>query len=51
MLTRILKLTIVLVFAVSGMLLMEYLVPYLSEMLPNEMFKNGPFGFALATVA
>ena len=50
MFTRILKLTIVLVFAVSGLLLMDYLVPYLSEMIPNDMFKNGPFGFALATV-
>ena len=50
MLTRILKLTIVLVFAVSGLILMDYMVPYLSEMIPNDIFKNGPFGFALATV-
>ncbi len=50
MLTRILKLTIVLVFAISGLILMDYLVPYLSEIFPNEKINNGPFGFALATI-
>lgn len=49
MLTRILKLTIVVVFAISGLIVVGYLAPYFFEILPNEMVNNGPFGFAVAT--
>ena len=50
MLTKILKLTIVLVFAITGVILEDYLFPYLSEILPSDIAVRGPFGFAVANV-
>ncbi|HIU63826.1 MAG TPA: PIN/TRAM domain-containing protein [Candidatus Avacidaminococcus intestinavium] len=50
MLVKILKFTIIIIFALSGLLLLDYFVPYLAEIMPEEMLKNKPFGFALTTI-
>ena len=50
MLTRILKITIVFVFAIAGFIFMEYVIPYLADALPYDMTNNGLFGFALTRI-
>lgn len=50
MLTKFFKLTIVVIFALPGLFLVDELVPYISDILPGEMSKNGQFGIALTTV-
>ena len=50
MLNRILKLTIVVVFALTGLILTEYLLPYISDFLGYDLYDNGFFGIALATI-
>lgn len=50
MLNRILKLVIVVVFALTGLILMEYLLPYISNILGYDLYDNGFFGIALATI-
>ena len=50
MLNRILKLTIVVVFALTGLILTEYLLPYISDFFGYDLYDNGFFGIALATI-
>lgn len=50
MLNRILKLTIVVVFALTGLILTEYLLPYISNFFGYDLYDNGFFGIALATI-
>ena len=50
MLNRILKLTIVVVFALTGLILTEYLLPYISDFFGYDLYDNGFFGIALATL-
>ena len=44
MLNRILKLTIVVVFALTGLILTEYLLPYISDFFGYDLYDNGFFG-------
>ena len=46
MLNRILKLTIVVVFALTGLILTEYLLPYISDFFGYDLYDNGFFGIA-----
>ena len=50
MLNRILKLTIVVVFALTGLILTEYLLPYISDFFGYDLYDNGFLGIALATI-
>lgn len=50
MLARVLKFIIILVFAFTGLFLLNYLVPYISEFLPDELLRNKPFGFAVTSI-
>lgn len=50
MLNRVLRITIVVVFAVTGLILTEYLLPYISDYLGYNFYGNGFFGIALTTI-
>lgn len=50
MLNRVLRITIVVVFAVTGLILTEYLLPYISDYLDYNFYGNGFFGIALTTI-
>ena len=50
MLNRILKLTIVVVFALTGLILTEYLLPYISDFFGYDLYDNGFSVIALATI-
>lgn len=50
MLNKVLRLTIVIVFAITGLILMEYLTPYLSKIFNYDMVNNGLYGVALTTI-
>lgn len=50
MLNKILRLVIVVVFAVTGLILTEYLLPYISDYLGYNLYDDGFFGIALATI-
>ena len=44
MLNRVLRITIVVVFAVTGLILTEYLLPYISDYFDYKFYGNGFFG-------
>ena len=50
MLNRVLRITIVVVFAVTGLILTEYLLPYISDYFDYNFYGNGFFGIALTTI-
>ena len=50
MLNRVLRITIVVVFAVTGLILTEYLLPYISDYFDNKFYGNGFFGIAFTTI-
>ena len=50
MLNRVLRITIVVVFAVTGLILTEYLLPYISDYFNYNIYGNGFFGIALTTI-
>ena len=50
MLNRLLRFAIVVVFAVSGLILTEYLLPYVSDYFGYDFYGNGFFGIALASI-
>lgn len=50
MLNRVLRITIVVVFAVTGLILTEYLLPYISDYFDYNFYGNGFFGIAFTTI-
>ena len=50
MLNRVLRITIVVVFAVTGLILTEYLLPYISDYFDYKFYGNGFFGIAFTTI-
>lgn len=50
MLNRVLRITIVVVFAVTGLILAEYLLPYISDYFDYKFYGNGFFGIAFTTI-
>lgn len=50
MLNRVLRITIVVVFAVTGLILTEYLLPYISDYFVYKFYGNGFFGIAFTTI-
>lgn len=50
MLNRVLRITIVVVFAVTGLILTEYLLPFISDYFNYNFYGNGFFGIALTTI-
>lgn len=50
MLNRVLRITIVVVFAVTGLILTEYLLPYISDYFDYKLYGNGFFGIAFTTI-
>lgn len=50
MLNRVLRITIVVVFAVAGLILTEYLLPYISDYFDYKFYGNGFFGIAFTTI-
>ncbi len=50
MLNRVLRITIVVVFAVTGLILTEYLLPYISDYFDYKFYGNGFFGIAFITI-
>ena len=50
MLNRVLRITIVVVFAVTGLILTEYLLPYISDYFDYKFYGNGFFGIAVTTI-
>ena len=50
MLNRVLRNTIVVVFAVTGLILTEYLLPYISDYFDYKFYGNGFFGIAFTTI-
>ncbi|MCD7974676.1 MAG: PIN/TRAM domain-containing protein [Phascolarctobacterium sp.] len=51
MLRRIASLTIAVIFAVNGLILIDYILPYISEFLGYDLYGNGFFDVALANIA
>ncbi len=51
MLKRIASLTIAVIFAVNGLILADYILPYISEFLGYDLYGNGFFDVALANIA
>ncbi len=51
MLRRIASLTIAVIFAVNGLILADYILPYISEFLGYDLYGNGFFDVALANIA
>ena len=49
MLEKILKLTIVIVFAITGLILMELMTPYISGVVNYKFESSGIFGVTIAT--
>lgn len=50
MLNRVLRITIVVVFAVTGLILTEYLLPYISDYFDYKFYGNGFFDIAFTTI-
>lgn len=50
MLKRIFSLIIAVIFAVTGLILTDYFLPYISEFLGYDLHGNGLFGIALANI-
>lgn len=50
MLNRVLRITIVVVFAVTGLILTEYLLPYISDYFDYKFYGNGFFSIAFTTI-
>lgn len=50
MLNRVLRITIVVVFAVTGLILTEYLLPYISDYFDYKFYCNGFFGIAFTII-
>lgn len=50
MLNRVLRITIVVVFAVTGLILTEYLLPYISDYFDYKFYGNGFFGIVFTTI-
>ena len=50
MLNRVLRITIVVVFAVTGLILTEYLLPYISDYFDYKFYGSGFFGIAFTTI-
>lgn len=50
MLRRIFNLIIIMIFIVTGLILTEYFLPYLSQVLGYDLHGNGLFGIAMANI-
>lgn len=50
MLNRVLRITIVVVFAVTGLILTEYLLPYISDYFDYKFYGNGFFSITFTTI-